>query len=43
MNHRRNDPVALAAAKAGMSQATGYRLLKNPKLDASKNHWRIAA
>lgn len=32
MNNRRNDSVAIAAAKAGMSTATGYRLLEQAQL-----------
>ena len=31
MNYRRNDAVALAAAKAGISQASAYRRLKDAK------------
>ena len=32
MNNRRNDSVAIAAAKAGLSTATGYRLLEQAQL-----------
>lgn len=32
MTLRKDHPVAVAAAKAGMSPAAGYRLLKDPQL-----------
>ena len=32
MNFRHNDGVAVAAAKAGLSTATGYRIAKDPEL-----------
>lgn len=36
MTHRRNDPVALAAAKAGFSPATGYRVLQDARLPSQR-------
>ena len=36
MKYRQNDPVPLAAAKAGISRATAYRLLQDPKLPTHK-------
>lgn len=36
MTHRRNDPVALAAAKAGFSPATGYRVLQDARLRSQR-------
>lgn len=36
MTHRRNHPVALAAAKAGFSPATGYRLAKEALLPSQR-------
>ena len=32
MKHRQSDPAPVAAAKAGISRATAYRLLKGGKL-----------
>ena len=32
MQHRQTDTVAVAAAKASMSRATGYRIAKDPRL-----------
>jgi hypothetical protein len=36
MTLRKDHPVAVAAAKAGMSPAAGYRLLKDPQLPSQK-------
>lgn len=36
MKFRQNDPVAVAAAKAGFSPATGYRLAQDPRLPSHK-------
>ena len=36
MTHRRNDPVALAAARAGFSPATGYRVLQDARLPSQR-------
>ena len=36
MTHRRNDPVGLAAAKAGFSPATGYRVLQDARLPSQR-------
>ena len=36
MTNRRNDPVALAAAKAGFSPATGYRILQDARLPSQR-------
>ena len=36
MTNRSSDPVALAAAKAGFSPATGYRLLADPRLPSQR-------
>jgi hypothetical protein len=36
MKFRQNDGVALAAARAGFSTATGYRLAKDPELPSQK-------
>lgn len=36
MTNRRNDPVALAAAKAGFSPATGYRILQDGRLPTQR-------
>ena len=40
MNYRRNDPVALAAAKAGFSPATGYRVLQDVCLPSQRQTTR---
>ena len=40
MKHRQSDPVPLAAAKAGISRATAYRLLKDGKLPSQKTEPR---
>jgi hypothetical protein len=40
MKHRQNDPVPLAAAKSGFSQATGYRLGLNPLLPSQRDRER---
>jgi len=40
MTNRRNDPVALAAAKAGFSTATGYRLLQSGELPSQRQSAR---
>jgi hypothetical protein len=37
MRYRQNEPVALAAAKAGFSTATGYRLDHDPRLPSQKS------
>lgn len=34
MTHRRNDPVAPAAAKTGFSPATGYRVLHDARMSS---------
>lgn len=36
MTNSRNDPVALAAAKAGFSLATGYRVLQAAQLPSQR-------
>jgi hypothetical protein len=36
MTNRRNDPVALAAAKAGFSPASGYRILQDARLPSQR-------
>ena len=36
MHHRRTDTVAVAAAKADLSPATGYRLARDPRLPSMK-------
>ncbi|MBB3376932.1 putative aconitase, partial [Novosphingobium sp. BK280] len=36
MTNRRNDPVVLAAAKAGFSPATGYRVLQDTRLPSQQ-------
>lgn len=36
MKHRQNDPVPLAAARAGFSPATGYRLDHDPRLPSQR-------
>lgn len=40
MTNRRNDTVALAAAKAGFSSATGYRMLHDPRLPSQRGGQR---
>ena len=40
MTNRRNDTVALAAAKAGFSTATGYRMLHDPRLPSQRGGQR---
>ena len=40
MTNRRNAPVALAAAKAGFSTATGYRLLQSGELPSQRQSAR---
>lgn len=40
MKHRQNDPVPLAAAKSGFSQATGYRLEQDPRLPSQRDKER---
>lgn len=40
MKHRQNDPVPLAAAKSGFSQATGYRLEQDPRLPSQRDRER---
>ncbi|MBU6396463.1 MAG: IS21 family transposase [Sphingomonadales bacterium] len=40
MTNRRNDTVALAAAKAGFSTATGYRMLHDPRLPSQRERQR---
>lgn len=40
MKHRQNDPVPLAAAKSGFSQATGYRLDQDPRLPSQRGKER---
>lgn len=40
MNNRRNAPVALAAAKAGFSTATGYRFLESGELPSQRQTLR---
>ncbi len=40
MKHRQNDPVPLAAAKSGFSQATGYRLGQEPQLPSQRDSER---
>lgn len=37
MRHRQTDPIPLAAAKAGFSTATGYRLARDPRLPSQKS------
>ena len=36
MQHRRTDSVAVAAAKASLSPATGHRLARDPRLPSMK-------
>jgi hypothetical protein len=36
MKHRLSDPVPVAAARAGFSSATGYRLMQDPRLPSEK-------
>mgnify|MGYP000739343819 CR=1 FL=1 len=36
MHFRQTDPVAVAAAKASISSATGYRLARDPRLPSMK-------
>ncbi len=36
MQHRQTDTVAVAAAKASMSRATGYRITKDPRLPSMR-------
>jgi hypothetical protein len=36
MRYRQTDPVPLAAARAGFSTATGYRLEQHPRLRSQK-------
>lgn len=36
MSYRRNDPVSRAAAKAGFSPASGYRILQDPRLPSQR-------
>ena len=36
MKHRSTDPIPVAAARAGFSVATGYRVAQNPKLPSEK-------
>ena len=40
MKHRQNAPVALAAARSGFSQATGYRLEQDPRLPSQRGQER---
>jgi AcrR family transcriptional regulator len=40
MKHRQNDPVSVAAAKAGISRATAYRLFKDGKLPSQRGEPR---
>lgn len=40
MTNRRNDTVALSAAKAGFSSATGYRMLHDPRLPSQRGGQR---
>ena len=36
MKLRQDHPIEVAAAKAGMSRATGYRISHDPKLPSQK-------
>ncbi len=36
MQHRQTDTMAVAAAKASMSRATGYRIAKDPRLPSMR-------
>lgn len=36
MSYRRNDPVSRAAAKAGISPSSGYRILQDPRLPSQR-------
>lgn len=40
MKHRQNDPVPLAAARSGFSQATGYRLEQDHRLPSQRGQER---
>tara|TARA_R100000306_G_C4357651_1_gene133620 strand:+ start:106 stop:630 length:525 start_codon:yes stop_codon:yes gene_type:complete len=40
MKLRQDHPIEVAAAKAGMSRATGYRISQNPKLPSQKPQTR---
>jgi len=40
MTYRKNAPVPLAAAKAGFSPATGYRLAQDPRLPSQRSEPR---
>ena len=40
MTHRQTHTVSVAAAKAGISQATGYRLQADPTLPSQKKSMR---
>lgn len=40
MKLRQDHPIEVAAAKAGMSRATGYRISKDPKLPSQKAQTR---
>lgn len=40
MKLRQNHPIEVAAAKAGMSRATGYRIIEDPKLPSQKTKMR---
>ena len=36
MKHRATDPIPVAAARAGFSAATGYRIAQDPRLPSEK-------
>jgi hypothetical protein len=36
MRHRASDPIAVAAARAGFSGATGYGIAQDPRLPSEK-------
>jgi hypothetical protein len=36
MKHRASDPISVAAARAGFSAATGYRIVQDPRLPSEK-------
>lgn len=40
MKLRQDHPIEVAAAKAGMSRATGYRISKDPQLPSQKPQTR---
>jgi hypothetical protein len=39
MKHRTSDPIPVAAARAGFSAATGYRIAQDPRLPREADDW----